>query len=45
MGIRREEVEFNEKRLYIFAGFDDYPIASLGTTKKWLFKGGVKRFF
>jgi len=35
MGVQlsREEAEFNEKRLYIFVGFDDYPIATLDGTK------------
>jgi hypothetical protein len=32
MLISKRSDEFNEKRLYIFAGFDDYRIATLDAT-------------
>ena len=33
MLIKMDHIEFAEKRLYIFDGFDDYPIATLDAAK------------
>ncbi len=42
---KMEQIEFNEKRLYIFYGFDDYPIATLDAAKNTRFLKNLNGFF